>query len=314
MYRNQKLEQRRGFTLIELLVVIAIIAILIGLLLPAVQKVREAAARMTCSNNIKQLSLSLHNYASTYDGKLPSLTQTNTATTGGGDAINASLLFALLPYMEQDPLYKIGLTAPNGNTWLGVVTPGTTPVLVQSQTIKPFQCPSDPTNRGGFPSNRGTDFAGANYEGNFQLFGASQVGTADHAKFGIGNIPDGTSNTVVFAEHFMGSQTDLGVLWAWPGWMVPTANDMGKHTAAFGWFGGRAGTGWPAATSWNLPPQFTFTTPVQADRWRPTAIHTGTCLVGLGDGSVRGVSSAVTQLTWTYAITPDDGNTLGSDW
>jgi len=305
--------RRKGFTLIELLVVIAIIAILIGLLLPAVQKVREAAARMTCSNNIKQLSLSLHNYASTFDSKLPNLS----STINGGDAVNCSLLFSLLPYMEQDPLYRLGLTstalpAPNtGNTW-SVPVPGST--TVGGQTIKPFQCPSDPTNKGGFPSNRGTDYAGANYEGNFQLFGASIAGTADHPKFSIGNIPDGTSNTVAFTEHYMGSTTDFGVLWAWVGWQYPVANDAGKHTAAFGYFGGRATTGWPAAGTWDLPPQFGASPPTSADRWRATAIHTGTCLVGLADGSVRGVSSSVSRLTWQYAIVPDDGQTLPSDW
>jgi len=331
MIRNRKLELRRGFTLIELLVVIAIIAILIGLLLPAVQKVREAAARMTCSNNIKQLSLALHNYASTYDSKLPSLTQSNAAPAGQTppDALSASLLFTMLPYIEQDPLFKIGQAQPQGLTWAGIVTGGTTPAYVASQVVKPYLCPSDPTNRGGFPSNRGNDFAGANYEANFQLFGASQTLLADHAKFSIANIPDGTSNTVVFAEHFMGAAGPAGVypnggvLWAWPGWAIGatlttpftgTADNDGRHTAAFGWVGGRAMNGWG---NWNLPPQFGTTPispPVNWDRARPTAIHTGTCLVGMGDGSVRGVSASVSLATWQSAITPDDGITLGSDW
>src|SRR3954454_5650209 len=104
------MRRRHGFTLIELLVVIAIIAILIGLLLPAVQKVREAAARSKSSNNIKQIVLATHNYNDAYGGKLPPMVDVGTnnvpnmgATGGAG---YQSIFFNILPYIEQDNIYR----------------------------------------------------------------------------------------------------------------------------------------------------------------------------------------------------------------
>ena len=102
---------RRGFTLIELLVVIAIIAVLIGLLLPAVQKVREAAARAKCQNNIKQLGLAVQNFASANLDKLPDCVSSQNGNPPA--RYNGSWHFNILPYLEQNAIYASGIANTN---------------------------------------------------------------------------------------------------------------------------------------------------------------------------------------------------------
>jgi prepilin-type N-terminal cleavage/methylation domain-containing protein/prepilin-type processing-associated H-X9-DG protein len=137
---------RRGFTLIELLVVIAIIAILIGLLLPAVQKVREAAARMTCSNNLKQIALANMNYESSYGTFLPGV--------GRNGCCWGTWMIPILPFMEQENLFRFYINfggidypaLPGGNRYNSNNGTGPTPNgnnFVSSTRLKPFTCPSD---------------------------------------------------------------------------------------------------------------------------------------------------------------------------
>jgi prepilin-type N-terminal cleavage/methylation domain-containing protein len=282
-----------GFTLVELLVVIAIIAILIGLLLPAVQKVREAAARTQCQNNLSQLAKAVHNYASTYTGRLPPVTTAIVSLPPG--QYNGSLHFALLPYIEQSPLYQKGMGNPVA-TW-----DGSGGIVVKQQVPPVYLCPSDTSTNNGFPTNRPTaDWAATNYAANYLLFGGVVTGNGRQGKFRIGNIPDGTSNTLMFAEKLGGCTSDNGALWAFPG---PAWGN--QYAALF--------ANQPAYPSWNQPPQFGIIQ-MQCDFGRATALHTGSCQVVMADSSVRGVSDGVSQITWQIVSVPDDNQVVPADW
>ncbi len=164
--------RRYGFTLIELLVVIAIIAVLIGLLLPAVQKVREAANRTKCANQMKQLVLASHSYSNVHNGKLPKL---YIAANGR----NESWFVSILPHIELDNLDRMsGLTFH--------VMPG-------------IGCPSD-VSCPGFKCSHGR--GNGSYAPNYQMFGTgTNQGMGYHSKYLINNVPDGLSNTLFLAER-----------------------------------------------------------------------------------------------------------------
>ncbi len=172
------LKSPRGFTLIELLVVIAIIAILIGLLLPAVQKVREAAARMQSSNNIKQLSLAMHTMASANDDKFCPGYGTFPGTTG----TPAPWTWWILPYIEQQNVYNNNATG---------------------QFIKTYYAPSDASFLAGSPWT--------SYAGNGLVLQAANVCSNLRSTF-----VDGTSNTVVYMERYAAAYTGPGTTGATP--------------------------------------------------------------------------------------------------
>jgi prepilin-type N-terminal cleavage/methylation domain-containing protein/prepilin-type processing-associated H-X9-DG protein len=296
--------RRQGFTLIELLVVIAIIAVLIGLLLPAVQKVREAAARTQCENNLKQLGLACHNYHGTYN-KLPAaLANTN----------NYSVFVQLLPYVEQQNLYNIILSqvAANKGSLIGVVGYNT--------PLKVYQCPSDPSySTSGASitlSGNAYSYGQCSYASNYLVFGRPMTGG-----FGLTQITDGTSNTILMGEQL--ARCSGGGVTAYNTWAgVPMTASLTMPPLI------------PANIFYPLP---LVTPPIMVGTNQNlcpgnlagevlTSGHSGTMQILFGDGHIQGMAqtNVTSQMAWPitsktmetvwYALcTPTNGEVLPSN-
>ena len=304
--------QRTAFTLIELLVVIAIIAILIGLLLPAVQKVREAAARAQCSNNFKQLGLAVQNYAGVYGDQLPPV---NFLMVTGTINAQGSAHYALLPFIEQGNVYNLYNQNASNPGYLGAL----------SVPIKNFACPSDSTQSNGLANggNKSGQWGLSCYSYNLVLFGGSYnaVNTTlgrSATSYKIGNIPDGSSNTVGLGEQTGAYPAYYGAggyggaepynTWAWPATPLTTGGTYGPYSPDPAYLPGGSLYGS------NYPMPQCGINPMQSDPTRFQSSHTGLILVGLMDGSVRPITSGVSQYNWNLALNPADGQVFDSSW
>jgi prepilin-type N-terminal cleavage/methylation domain-containing protein len=335
----KKLKSMRGFTLIELLVVIAIIAILIGMLLPAVQKIRDAANRAASQNNLKQMTLATINYADSsgkqmlpwYYGVSPTTIYKGTSWTGGGltqsfdvTGTEGSLFYGILPYMDQKPLFDSG--AKNGLvtiSWGGWYTANYNysnyhgmQYASNQRAIKSFNGPGDPTwdagsnSTGSYLYNVGSfGLAPHVYTGSYSWGGQTITYSWQSYDWFAPRYPaaftDGTSQTIGFMEGYN------SITWTqsspWGNW---THNSSRNWDQNLNWSGGYA-----FFPNYSQTPPFEVLPPKNGANYQlPQGLSVSGIQVSLMDGSVRNVSSGVSSSSWYKACTPNANDVIGSDW
>ena len=322
--------QRSAFTLIELLVVIAIIAILIALLVPAVQKVRAAAARAQCQNNLKQQALAAHNCNDTFK-RLPPATGWYPGLGTGGRLPNAqpvgalppglggygNVYFHILPFVEQQTVYQSTNDGQGNYLWENIPHyPATT------FSISIYLCPADPSTGGGgiilmSAADGGGAWAAGSYSYNFQVFGnvaafntygnvAAKVWQASNT---FATITDGLSSTIFFTERYHGCWSVSSWDWAGTDWSNPAfAVPMWKAK------GSTVSDSVGPASLFEVQPPPPWTDNPNCNQRVAQSPHDGGINVALGDGSVRFLNTGISANTWWAACTVAGNEVLGPDW
>jgi prepilin-type N-terminal cleavage/methylation domain-containing protein len=314
----RRFSPRQAFTLIELLVVIAIIAILIALLVPAVQKVREAAARTQCTNNLKQIMLATQSAHDTYKY----FPQHGYAWPKASTILTSSSPFwSILPYLEQQPMFAKLTGLSTASSYFNTTSNGLC-------TVRAYICPSD------YSGINVSDGTGIGY--NMSSYNVSGMVFCTGQYLTMAGITDGTSNTVFWVEHLAlcplptGGNNAVDGRVVWPATNLTTGDPI---------------VYWPTYNTTTLPPGYPpgFATAYPTMKipdpnngnvlsWKlpqaaPTVGATGKCdpetangghpsgvLVAMGDGTVRSVYSSITVKTWNALLSPTAGDIVGADF